>query len=247
MDKKTKSAHRRGTNKSKRKSYENYKIEKINRQKLKNAPYNPRIISKKNILNLKLFIKKYGLLAPAAIWNKNTGNIVGGHQRISQLDTLYKTKDYEVTVCIVELSEEEEVKANIKLNNPNLQGTYDADLLGEIIMSYPDLDLKNDFMFEQEDIDFMFPEESPIFQPEMIESNELQPDIDKILKIKEKKKEYNKKVKEQNDNGESDNMTEKDDYFVTIVFNNNSEKWEFMKKLKQPKNSKYIKGSLFDE
>jgi len=72
------------------------------------------------------------MLGPAAIWNVRTGNIVGGHQRVHQLDELYGTSDYELTVAQVELDDKQERQANVLLNNYEAQGAFDIDKLSEL-------------------------------------------------------------------------------------------------------------------
>src|SRR5690242_11236629 len=59
--------------------YENYEIVKLDRGKIQNAPYNPRIITPEARQKLKANIKSLGLMQPF-IWNSTTGNLVGGHQ-----------------------------------------------------------------------------------------------------------------------------------------------------------------------
>lgn len=71
--------------------YQSYETEVISRSQIKNAPYNPRIMGKEAKARLKRNISQHGLVA-APTWNRRTGNLVGGHQRLSQLDTLEKTK-----------------------------------------------------------------------------------------------------------------------------------------------------------
>jgi hypothetical protein len=70
-------------------------------------------------------LKALGLLE-TLVWNVRSGNLVGGHQRLGLLDGLANgAKDYILTVAQVELTEAEEIEANILLNNPEAQGHYD--------------------------------------------------------------------------------------------------------------------------
>ncbi len=66
--------------------------ERIHRSKIKNAPYNPRSIDDHARKKLHHNLKKKGLL-DALVWNKRTGNLVSGHQRLSILDDLSATGD----------------------------------------------------------------------------------------------------------------------------------------------------------
>ena len=74
-------------------------IEKINVSLLQPAAYNPRVELKpgdKEYEKLKKSIQEFGFVEPV-IWNKSTGNVVGGHQRLSVLRDLgYKEVD-----CVV--------------------------------------------------------------------------------------------------------------------------------------------------
>lgn len=87
---------------------------------LKLAPYNPRKIGKKAKIGLAESIERFGLVQPI-VWNKTTGNIVGGHQRYH---ILVEKKVESTEVYEVELSEEQEKALNIELNNPAIQGEW---------------------------------------------------------------------------------------------------------------------------
>lgn len=105
----------------------------ISRKLLKNAAYNPRIIDPVSQKRLRKSIEHTKGLIQPPIWNKRTGNIVGGHQRIDQLDHIRQTDDYTLTVAVVDWPEEKEIEVNISLNNPALAGQYDLSLLDELL------------------------------------------------------------------------------------------------------------------
>ncbi len=69
------------------------------------------------------------------IWNEATGNLVGGHQKVSILDEInkYPTNDYDITVEKVNLTDKEEKEQNIFLNSKSVQGEFDSDLMANII------------------------------------------------------------------------------------------------------------------
>lgn len=107
-------------------------IEHIELTEMNPAPYNPRVIDKKSQEGLSNSIDEFGLVEPI-IYNKHTGNIVGGHQRYQ----LLKSKNVIYTdAVIVNLSLEKEKALNIALNHHGITGKYDEDklqsLLGEI-------------------------------------------------------------------------------------------------------------------
>lgn len=105
--------------------FQTFTMVRLHRSQLKNADYNPRVHPAEAKRRLKGNLKGVGLLEPV-IWNVRTGNLVGGHMRLSCLDSLEKTTDYLLDVAQVDLSPEQEKEQNIALNNPNLAGSYDA-------------------------------------------------------------------------------------------------------------------------
>jgi len=111
--------------------FEKYEIVEVHRSELKNAPYNPRVISQNARRRLKEKIESVGLIDPP-IWNRITGHIVGGHQRVSILDALHKTKNYRLRVAAVELDLKTEKETNLFLNNENAQGDWDMELLDKM-------------------------------------------------------------------------------------------------------------------
>ncbi len=112
----------------------------IRRSDIKNAPYNPRYITEQAKKRLRLALAKTGLIGPIT-WNKRTSNIVGGHQRLAGLDAIAHRKAYSLTVAEVDMSEAEEIAANILLNNPETQGQWDFEKLGDLLKK-PELDLE---------------------------------------------------------------------------------------------------------
>jgi hypothetical protein len=121
-------------------SLERFEVVEIHRRELKAAEYNPRVLSDDARRKLKAVIQKHGILAPI-IWNARTGNIVGGHQRISALDDLYQTADYTLKVAKVDLDDVQEREANIALNNPHAQGDMDMAKLEAMFREAPAMDI----------------------------------------------------------------------------------------------------------
>lgn len=103
----------------------------VHRSEIKGAPYNPRRIDDNARARLKANLKTVGLLEPP-IWNARTGNLVGGHQRLTILDALMGTKDYLVPVARVDLEEQVEKEQNLFLNNREAQGDWDLAKLGSL-------------------------------------------------------------------------------------------------------------------
>lgn len=76
-------------------------------------------------------IARFGYVEPI-VWNERSGRIVGGHQRFK---ILMSKGIEEATIVVVDFSEEEEIAANITLNNPEIEGDFDdpaEDLLNQI-------------------------------------------------------------------------------------------------------------------
>lgn len=119
--------------------YQRFLIERVPRTALKGAPYNPRIIDKHTRKRLQDALRRNGLIQPI-VWNKRTGYIVGGHQRLVCLDALEGSDNYNLDVAVVDADEQEERALNVSLNNQTLMGDWDLDAL-ESILSEPELDV----------------------------------------------------------------------------------------------------------
>jgi DNA modification methylase len=105
-------------------------IEKINAAELKAAAYNPRKDLKPGdaeFEKLKRSIEEFGYVEPV-IWNKRTGNVVGGHQRLKVLQHLGQT---EVDCVIMDLDDQKEKALNIALNK--ISGSWDDALLAVLL------------------------------------------------------------------------------------------------------------------
>jgi len=113
----------------------------VHRSQLVHAEYNPRTMRDEARAKLKRSIERHGMLQPP-IWNALSKNIVGGNQRVHILDSLYKSKDYSLKVCRVEMDEVQEKEANVVLNNYYAQGDWDLNKLKEL-MGTEGLDVMN--------------------------------------------------------------------------------------------------------
>jgi ParB-like chromosome segregation protein Spo0J len=108
------------------------KIDKKDISELKEAPYNPRKISKKMLEKLKDSIANFGYVDPL-IWNQRTGHVVGGNQRLKVLKEL-GFKD--VDVIVVDFPLEQEKALNIALNK--ISGDWEMDKLIELLEGLTD-------------------------------------------------------------------------------------------------------------
>ena len=128
-------------------------IRKIPIEKLNPAAYNPR----KDLQpgdpeyeKLKRSIQEFGYVEPI-VWNKRTGNIVGGHQRYKVLLDMGMS---EVDCVVVDLDETKEKALNLALNK--IQGDWDflklKDVLQDLDTGEFDIELTGFDMVEIEDL-----------------------------------------------------------------------------------------------
>ena len=117
------------------------KIEKVSVTQINAAPYNPRIELKQGdpaYEKLKNSIATFGYVDPI-VWNSRTGNLVGGHQRLS---VLLEQGVSEVEVSVVDLALEDEKALNLGLNK--ICGDWDQDKLAVLLdemCKLPDFDM----------------------------------------------------------------------------------------------------------
>ncbi|NLE06912.1 MAG: DNA modification methylase [Crenarchaeota archaeon] len=105
-------------------------IEKLKTEQLIPADYNPRKDLKPGdpeYEKLKRSIEQFGYVEPV-IWNKTTGKVVGGHQR---LKVLLDMGISEVECVVIEMDEEKEKALNIALNK--ISGEWDKNKLALLI------------------------------------------------------------------------------------------------------------------
>jgi ParB-like chromosome segregation protein Spo0J len=145
---------------------EKFVTERVHRSKLAFAEYNPRTLSDEARKRLKENLQRVGMLEPV-IWNKRTGRLLGGHQRLKQLDAIAGNPDYELTVSVVDLDEQTEKEQNIFLNSPTSQGEWDFDKL-ELMFREDHINPDN-AGFDPGDIVSMFGDDALIDQPEVME------------------------------------------------------------------------------
>lgn len=140
-----------------------YKIIWLNPQQLNPADYNPRFITDESLEGLKTSIKTFGILDPIVL-NTRTNNIVSGHQRWQAAKELNISK---IPVIEIDIDEETEIKLNLTLNNPHIQGQFVPDkvskLLSQIESSqyFAELELaklQDDFDVSVDDIEAKVPD-----------------------------------------------------------------------------------------
>ncbi|HRW55105.1 MAG TPA: ParB N-terminal domain-containing protein, partial [Phycisphaerae bacterium] len=94
------------------------------------APYNPRVDLKPgdpDYEKLKRSLTEFGCVEPL-VWNRQTGNLVGGHQR---LKILIDQGADSAMVSVVDLPIEREKALNIALNK--ISGDWDREKLAALL------------------------------------------------------------------------------------------------------------------
>ncbi len=97
---------------------------------LKDAAYNPRqrlTRGRKKYEQLAGSIEEFGYVEPI-VWNEQTGNVVGGHQR---LNVLRERAEVEVEVVVVDLDGDQEKLLNLALNK--IVGEWDRVKLAAVV------------------------------------------------------------------------------------------------------------------
>ena len=149
-------------------NFANSKMENVSFNLMNPAPYNPRKISDESREALGNSLKHFGYVEPI-VWNKKTGNVVSGHQR---MERLIANGFNGASVIVLNIDEQEEKSLNVTLNNPFVGGEWNeklSELLSEIAsfdleffqevnlkdlaeeMDIPIFDLENDNKTEKKD------------------------------------------------------------------------------------------------
>lgn len=220
--------------------YERFVIKVVDRSSISEAYYNPRRISDEARKALKSFLQdpeRGGQLEPLS-WNERTGNLIGGHQRLSILDQLHGGKPYKLTVAASDMDEAEEVRANIFLNNSSAQGEWDVQKLNEIKIEFPEVDFL-DCGFLAEDLQvFSFDSGFSLFEEN---ENEQRKDMSRTTEgYRDEKQKTREKKKEQNENG--DGLISRGDFSFMVIFQTAEEKRSFLGSLGFSESASRIHG-----
>ncbi|MDD3212090.1 MAG: site-specific DNA-methyltransferase [Eubacteriales bacterium] len=137
---------------------DSYELKEIELSNLKKAGYNPRKKLGKNDPQYKALrrsIEEFGMLDPI-VWNKRTGTVIGGHQRLTVLEDL----GYRTAPCfVVDLSPEQEKQANVRLNS--VQGEWDYDKLAELLCGFTSDEVEA-AAFDARDLQELYARESDV-------------------------------------------------------------------------------------
>lgn len=202
--------------------FQSFTTETVHRSQLKGAPYNPRYITASAKAKLKETLARVGLVQPI-VWNKRTGNIVGGHQRLSQIDSLEGKSDYSLTVAVLDVDEKREREINILLNNQDVAGEWDLEKLKKILDA--EIDLLNTG-FDNAAFMQMFGEAPS--QPKSAHQEDLAKQLAEVKAAYEKLH-------------ESSRSKDDTDFYNVVVFGSYNERAEFLKEFGLADN-RYIDG-----
>lgn len=126
---------------------------------LHEADYNPRLaleVGTPEFAKLKNAVEKFDMVEPV-VWNKRTGNVVGGNQRLAVMKYLGKTK---TLVSVIDVDETQEKLLSVALNK--IKGNWDFEKLENLFseLDYTDLEFTGfgadeiALMFEQNDEEY---------------------------------------------------------------------------------------------
>lgn len=235
--------------------------QQIHRSQLRNAPYNPRVMDDYAKLGLRESIRKTGGLIETPIWNRRTGNLVAGHQRLEQTDALAKGQNYQVTVAVIDVDETTERELNVRMNNSTIRGIYDIDGLEDLLtagasyqeMGFDIVSLENLFLDAGRELDLSIlggvdstgltkmdddaaaresADEIADTLTEADRAKQLEAEEEKIREIKQRKKDYIENMK----------FKVQSTLTVTVVFPTNELKAAFMEHIQQPPAQERLDG-----
>jgi len=212
-----------------------FKVERLHRRQIKTAPYNPRQIDDHARKKLRENLKAMGLL-DALVFNKRTGNLVSGHQRLGILDALSKTgDDYYLDFAVVDLDAKDEKQQNVFFNNPSAQGTYDPDAIGKMIAD-GDIEYKA-AGFDNMDVQLLL--EGTEYEVTMFDDESaprsVQDDLDQLEEIQRMKR-------ERKAHRERDQKANDPEFYSVVVFPDRDSQGRFMERVGMSRDDRYVDG-----
>lgn len=214
--------------------YQRFETVRVWRHELRPHPKNPRTIGKKQEQRLRGKVKDVGLVQPL-IWNRRTGYLVGGHQRMEVLDRLEKynhltrENDYQLDVSACELSDAQELEMLVFLNNPSAGGMFDLDLLADLNLS-AGIDFAG-MGFDQIDVDLMFDGDAR-FSHLFEDDDEVAASKEKIADVKAAREAGKERMQEANSA----------EFYFVVVCRDDAERSECMKRLGVPVHEQFVSG-----
>jgi hypothetical protein len=195
----------------------------VMRSDIQEAEYNPRKISPEAQRRLRRSLKKHKLVEPL-VWNKRTGRLVGGHQRLHILDAATQEADYQLTVAAIDVDDEEEKKINVLLNQEAAMGEWDTDLLRSLMDG---VQAPEEFGFDAAELTALLgdiryvPAEKPA-------------DSDTIKQMKSMKNDFKKEARVSEE--------ESTNYYAVLVFSKSEDRQKFCQEIAGDEFSEYVDG-----
>lgn len=223
---------------------EKFATEVVNRQDIQGAEYNPRRITPEAQKKLRKELRDIGALQPIVVNRRSVEagwpadslmTIVGGHQRIEQMDTVLRKPDYQLTVALIDVDERTEARANIVLNNPAVQGEWDTFKLA---------DLKNEFQFNLDELGFDIEDGLVLFDMTESDPQQIIEAPKEQEEIGEENRAHAKAMRQQSSERIDDYSDDENDYSLVFVFPNTREKHKFCTLVGQPKSATHVKSSV---
>lgn len=243
----------------------------MQRSQINFANYNPRKMPAEARKKLKANIKRVGILG-GIVWNEVTGNLVSGHQRLSVIDEVNKfnsetnENDYSIRVEVVQMDEKTEKEQNIFMNNRNVQGDFDSDMLRGMLdgidynlaglndfdlnmlgIGEMDLNINNDIWRKDDVLDDSLSIIDDLTQKERENRN-----IDRSKEFYDDSKENqiarHNEIQKIKDRINNQNSFQKDNgmlSYVVLSFNNPTERANFMEAFGYGFDERYIDGKDF--
>lgn len=205
-------------------------IVKIKRSQISLADYNPREISKDAKKRLQNGLEKYGLVS-TLVWNKRTGTLVSGHQRLSIMDEKNGGNDYEITVSAVDLSPKEEAELNVQMNNVSMMGDFDIDKLNDMVKNL-DVDINN-LGFSDYELDVLFGDEGGELERKLADIDQVKEDKGILEDIKKERAEMNKEKAEENSA----------EFYFVVVCDSESTRTKILTRLGVPITEEYVSSA----
>ena len=211
------------------------------------ADYNPRTITEEAKRSLRRGIKKYGLLG-GVIVNRKGMTIVSGHQRVAVMDDLnkYPETDYTLRVDMIDVDDKAEKELNVLLNNPNAQGSWDFDLLREII---PDIDYKSAGLTAEDlniiGVDYLLKTDEEDAIADAL--NDITAPTDALKDAQRQSKIAHAKQVKAQVRADAEEKAENLDAYVMVSFDTFKAKSAFMQRFGLGEYDKFIKGEVFSD
>lgn len=215
---------------SKHSRFQKFEVDTISRDQIHGAEYNPRVISEDARRRLRKMLAKHGLVQPL-VWNRRTGNLVAGHQRLAALDSLERSQNYDLQVAVIDVNEREERVLNVQLNNPSMQGEWDLDKL--TAMADEASISPDEFGFSDGDIAVLFGDNGK-FDELMGDVSDVTEAKDTLREIKEHRAESMAKMQKE----------QTADFYFTVVCENEEQKKAILKALAIPEWESFANGRL---